>query len=193
MYALPAGPIPAPRRQTLVGSAFAAVAIVMLDGGMLAVWLLQAHARRSTPASPGCPSGVVIPEVPANIILIAFVGLCVFAQWAVWSAKRNDRGHTVFALGATVAGGAADHQRPGLHLLRDGPRHRRRHLPAMFYAVTGVFMVLMVVGILFSAVAAFRCSGGRTGDHEILAAHAMYWYTMAAVFTALWFVVYVTK
>ncbi len=53
-------------------------------------------------------------------------------------------------------------------------------------------MVLMVVGILFSAVAAFRCSGGRE-DYEILAAHAMYWYTMAAVFTAIWFVVYVTK
>ena len=65
--------------------------------------------------------------------------------------------------------------------------------PAMFYAVTGVFMVLMIVGIVLSAVAAFRYSGGRTEDNEILAAHAMYWYTMAAVFTAIWFVVYVTK
>ena len=62
----------------------------------------------------------------------------------------------------------------------------------MFYAVTGAFMVLMVIGILFSAVAAFRFSGGRTDDTEIVAAHAMYWYTMAAVFTAIWFVVYVT-
>ena len=63
----------------------------------------------------------------------------------------------------------------------------------MFYALTGMFLVMMIVGILFSVVATFRYTGGRTGDREIVAAHAIYWYTTAAVFTALWFVVYVTK
>ena len=57
-------PRPAPRRQTLVGMAFATVAIVMLTGGMLAVWLLQrdrrARRRRVVAAerrrsSPRCP------------------------------------------------------------------------------------------------------------------------------------------
>ena len=37
MHALPAGPEPAPRRQMLVGATFAAMAIVMLVGGQLAV------------------------------------------------------------------------------------------------------------------------------------------------------------
>ena len=109
------------------------------------------------------PSGVVIPEVPSNIILIAFVGLCVFAQWALWSAKHGDRGHTVFALGATVLVAL---------LIIDAQAYIYSQMdlgiadglyPAMFYGVTGVFMFLMVVGILFSAVAAFRCSGGRGG------------------------------
>jgi heme/copper-type cytochrome/quinol oxidase subunit 3 len=191
MYALPPGPPPAPRRQTLVGMAFASVAMVMITGGMLAVWLFQRDLVLEAGDS-WLPDVTIIPEVPANIMLIAFIGVCVFAQWAVWSAKRDDRGHTVFALAATavvalliINAQAYIYSQMDLGIA-DGI------YPAMFYAVTGVFMVLMVVGILFSAVAAFRYSGGRQ-DNEIVAAHAMYWYTMAAVFTAIWFVVYVTK
>jgi cytochrome c oxidase subunit 3 len=54
-------------------------------------------------------------------------------------------------------------------------------------------MVLMIIGVVFSAVTAFRYIGGRVQDHEIVAAHAIYWYATAAVFAAIWFVVYVTK
>ena len=141
----------------------------------------------------GSPSGVAIPEVPANVMLIAFLGLCVFAQWAVWSAKRNDRGHTVFALGRTVLVAllVINAQAYIYHEMELGIADGT--YPVMFYAVTGMFLVLMIVGILFSVVATFRFTGGRTGDRELVAAHAIYWYTMAAVFTAIWFVVYVTK
>ncbi len=192
MYALPAGPIPAPQRQTLVGSAFAAMAIIMLTGGMLAVWLLQRDDALDA-GEAWLPEGVAIPEVPANVMLIAFLGLCVFAQWAVWSAKRNDRGHTVFALAITMLMAllVVNAQAYIYHEMELGIADGTYQV--MFYAVTGMFMVLMIVGILFSVVAAFRFTGGRTGDRELVAAHAIYWYTIAAVFTALWFVVYVTK
>jgi heme/copper-type cytochrome/quinol oxidase subunit 3 len=63
----------------------------------------------------------------------------------------------------------------------------------MFYAVTGTFMALMVIGIVVSFVAVFRYAGGRTTDTEFIAAHALYWYATAVIFAALWFVVYVTK
>jgi len=192
MYALPAGPTPAPQRQTLVGSAFAAMAMIMLAGGMLAVWLMQRDAALEA-GDLWIPKGVAIPEVPANVMLVAFLGLCVFAQWAVWSAKRNDRGHTVFALAITILTAlliinaqAYIYHDMGL-ALADGTYQ------VMFYALTGMFVVMMIVGILFSIVATFRFTGGRTGDHELVAAHAIYWYTTAAVFSALWFVVYVTK
>jgi len=192
MYALPPGPAPASRRQMLVGMAFAAVGIIMLMGGMLAVWLLQ-RTEALDAGEAWLPSGAIIPEVPSNIILIAFVGVCVFAQWACWSAKRNDRGHTVFALAATAVVALLIINAQAYIYAEMNLGIGSGLYPAMFYAVTGVFMVLMIVGIIFSAVAAFRYSGGRSQDNEILAAHAMYWYTMAAVFTAIWLVVYVTK
>jgi heme/copper-type cytochrome/quinol oxidase subunit 3 len=192
MYALPAGPIPAPQRQTLVGSAFAAMAMIMLAGGMLAVWIMQRDATLEA-GELWVPKGVGVPEVPANVMLIAFLGLCVFGQWAVWSAKRNDRGHTVFALLITILMALliVNAQAYIYHEMDMGIAEGTYQM--MFYAVTGMFMVLMIVGILFSAVTAFRFTGGRTGDREIVAAHAIYWYTTAAVFAALWFVVYVTK
>ncbi len=159
---------------------------------MLAVWLMQRDATLEA-GEAWIPEDVAIPEVPANVMLIAFLGLCVFAQWAVWSARRNDRAHTVFALVITILmalliinAQAYIYHDMGL-VLADGTYQ------VMFYALTGMFLVMMIVGILFSVVATFRYTGGRTGDRELVAAHAIYWYTTAAVFTALWFVVYVTK
>ena len=52
---------------------------------------------------------------------------------------------------------------------------------------------LFVIGLGFSGVAAFRFLGGRSDDREIVAAHALYWYVLAAVFSAVWLIVYVTK
>jgi cytochrome c oxidase subunit 3 len=126
-------------------------------------------------------------------MLITFVPLCVFAQWAIWAARRGDHPHTGLALGATalmallvINAQAFVYVDMGLGLA-DGPYE------AMFYAVTGMFVVLMIVGMAFTAVALFRYLGGRTGDQEILTAHAIYWYATAAAYAAIWFVVYVTK
>lgn len=189
MHALPAPPPPAPQRQVLVGVSLAVVAMFMLTGSMLAVWALQ----RSEAAGEWLPSGVTVPEVPTNVMLIAFAGICVFAQWAVWSARRDDRGHTVFAFGCTalvallvINAQAYVYYQFGL-AIADGT------YAAMFYAITGLFMVLMIIGLVFSAIAAFRYIGGRAGDQEIIVAHAVYWYAMAVVYAAIWFLVYVTK
>jgi cytochrome c oxidase subunit 3 len=192
MQALPAAPAAAPQRQMLVGISLAAAAMCMLTGGMLAVWLAQ-RDRALDLGESWLPSGVVIPEVPANIILISFVAIISFAQWAVWSARRADRGHTVFALTITalvallvINAQAYIYYEMGLGIA-DGT------YAVMFYALTGMFVLLMIIGVIFSAIALFRFAGGRSDDHDIVTAHAIYWYATAAAFTALWFVVYVTK
>ncbi len=63
----------------------------------------------------------------------------------------------------------------------------------MFYGLTGTFVALMIAGLVFTFVTAFRFLGGRTRDREIVSAHAMFWYFIGAVYSILWFVVYVTK
>jgi len=64
---------------------------------------------------------------------------------------------------------------------------------ALFYSITGMFVVLLIIGVAFTTVAAFRFIGGREDDRELLAAHAIYWYAVAACYAGIWFLVYVTK
>ncbi len=192
MYALPAAAPPAPQRQVLVGVVLAVMAAVMMTGSMLAVWALQRREAIDTEGS-WLPDGVTIPEVPTNVMLLAFIGICVFGQWALYSAKRDDRGHTILALGCTflvallvVNAQAFVYTQMELGI-GDGT------YAAMFYAITGFFLLLMIVGLLFTTIAAFRFIGGRTADRELLSAHALYWYAMSAIFAGIWFLVYVTK
>jgi cytochrome c oxidase subunit 3 len=193
MHALPAAPPAPPSRQVLVGTALAGVGAVMLVGGMLAVWILQ-RERAIDAGGTWLPDGTTIPEVPANVMLIGVWGMCVFAQWAAWSARRADRAHTALALGvvalmaiAVINAQAYVYAQMGL------PIAEETGYASMFYAVTGTVIALFVVGIAFTGIAAFRFLGGRTSDREIVAAQALYWYVLAAVFSAVWLIVYVTK
>ena len=192
MLALPAAPAPAARRQIFVGTALACVAAAMLVGGMLALWM---RLRTDSLAAVGTwmPKGVNVPEVATNVMLMAFLPICIFAQWAVYSARRDDRAHTGVALFlVALLGLAVVNAQAFVYATMKVPA-RSGAFNTMFYALTGTFIVLVVIGMVFSLVTAFRYLGGRTSDREIVSAHAMYWYFLGAAFSALWLVVYVTK
>ena len=191
-YALPAAPAPPPRRQIFVGTALGGLATIMLVGGMLAVWVLQ-RERALDADDIWVPSGVIIPEVPTNVMLIGVWTLLVFAQWAIYAARRGDKVHTGLALGivavfalAVINAQAFVWNQMEMPIAEGG-------YPGMFYAVTGTMTALFVIGLVFTGITAFRYLGGRTTDREIVAAHALYWYVLAFVYSAVWLIVYVTK
>ncbi|HEY7628946.1 MAG TPA: hypothetical protein VH761_17895 [Ilumatobacteraceae bacterium] len=196
MLALPPAAAPAPRRQLLVGTALACLGVGSLLGAMLAIWLRLRTEALDSGDGLWVPKAIKVPMVPANTMLIAFLPTCVFAQWAVYAARRNVRSHAALALTLVAVIGVAI-------INAQAFIYARMKLPVeasdatgfntMFYALTGTFLVLLVLGIGFSVVTAFRYLGGRTQDREIVAAHALYWYFLATVFFALWLVVYVTK
>jgi heme/copper-type cytochrome/quinol oxidase subunit 3 len=192
MLALPAAPAPAPRRQVFVGTALACVAAAMLMGGMIALWMSM---RTDSIAITGSwmPKGIVVPEVATNIMLIAFLPICIFAQWAVYSARRDDRPHGGTALFLVALLGLAVVNAQAFVYARMEVPARSGAFNTMFYAITGTFMILLIIGVAFSVVAAFRFLGGRSTDTEIVSAHAMYWYVLSAIYSALWLAVYVTK
>lgn len=199
MIALPPAPAPAPRRQLIVGTAFGGAALAMFFGGMLAVWLRFRNAAPLKTASNGdqikdwLPKGVEIHQVSANLMLLTMVVGCLMAQLAVYSAKRGDRVHVGLGLGiAGVMGLTVINAQAFLYgqagvAIADGP------FQSMFYAITGAWMLLVMVLVTGTAVAAFRYLGGRTQDREVVSALALSWYITTAVYAAVWFVVYVTK
>ena len=189
--ALPSGPAPAPRRQLLVGSALAGLAGTTLIGGMLAVWLLE--RQHVVDAGERFPMKYIIPEVATNVMLITIFGLCFFAQWAVYSARRQDRGHTGLALSVVAILALSFINAQAFVYSQMEVELAEGAYGALFYAVTGTMMALVIIGLIFTVVAAFRTLGGRDWQSEIVSAHALYWYFTAAAYSAVWFVVYVTK
>ncbi|MFM7756730.1 MAG: cytochrome c oxidase subunit 3 [Actinomycetota bacterium] len=199
MHSLPPAPQPAPRRQVFLGTALACAAGTMLIGGMLATWLqfrADAPVRESMKRGfikDWMPADIVVPEVAANMMLIAFCVACVMAQWAVYSAKRADRQHAGMAFGVTGLVGLAILNAQIFIWTQMGVGARDGAFHSMFYAITGMMTVLLVAGIVFSLVAAFRYLGGRTKEIELVSSQALYWYFLTAAFSAVWFVVYVQK
>jgi heme/copper-type cytochrome/quinol oxidase subunit 3 len=193
MHALPAAPAPEPRRQVFVGTAVASAAAVALIGGMVALYLRMRNEALGAVDGTWMPKEAKISMVAANVMLIALLPICIFAQWAVYSAKRDDKPHTGVALLLTAIIGLAQINAQAFIYATIGLPANQGTYSAMFYSVTGVSMLLAIVGVVFSAVTAFRYLGGRTTDREVVSAHALYWYAYSAIFTVVWFVVYVTK
>jgi cytochrome c oxidase subunit 3 len=172
------------------------VAAGSLIGAMLALWMRFRTTALQSSTHLWLPKGIKVPMVPANTMLLAFIPICVFAQWAVYAARRDARSHTALALTLVgVIGVAIINAQAFIYARMKLPIDTKTATAfnSMFYAVTGTFLLLLIVGIGFSAVTAFRYMGGRTSDREIVSAHALYWYFLGAVFFALWLVVYVTK
>ena len=193
MYALPAAPPPAPRRQLFVGTALACAAGTTMFGGMLALYLRFRQDALSVTDGVWKPVEVKIPEVPTNVMLIAFLFIGIFAQWAVYAARRQHKGGTALALGLVALLGIAVLNSQAFVYRQMGLGLGDGTYQTMFYVVTGAFVALLIAGLVFTVVAAFRYLGGRTSEREIISAHAMYWYFLSAMYVVLWFVVYVTK
>ncbi len=189
--ALPPAAPPAPRRQLFVGTALACVAGTMLIGGMLAIWVLL--RERVVDSGGRFPVDYIVPEVATNVMLMTIWALCLFAQWAVYSGVRGDRAHTALALGVTAILAIAFVNAQAFVYVDMAVEMRADYYGALFYAVTGAMLAIVIAGLVYTTVAVFRALGGRLQETEILSAHALYWYFAAAAYSAVWFVVYVTK
>jgi cytochrome c oxidase subunit 3 len=194
VLALPAAPAAPPRRQVLVGTALAGVATIMLIGGMLAVWYQQ-RARAEDAGESWLPESIKMPEVPTNVMLFGVIGLVLFAQWAAYAARRDDRVNAALALGLVgLMALAVINAQIYIYNQIDLPiADETAGYAGMFYALTGTMTALFVIGLVYTLITTFRVLGGRVRDHELVAAHTLYWYVLAVAFVAVWFVVYVTK
>ena len=200
MLALPPATQPAPRRQGFVATALAGAAGVMLIGGMLATWLqfradspLRESENGNGMIKDWMPAAIKVPEVATNIMLVGFVIACIMAQWAVYSAKRDDRPHAGAAFGLTALFGFAVLNAQMFVWVQMGVGIRDGAFHSMFYAITGTMTFLLLTGIIFTLATAFRYLGGRSREVSVVSANALYWYFLAAAYAAVWFVVYVQK
>ncbi len=175
------------------------VVATMFFGGMLAVWMRFRNAAPLKESSDGklvadwVPDGIKIHDVSANLMLMSMISACAMAQLAVYAAKRGDRVNVGLGLGLAILLGLAT-------INAQAFEYSQMELPiaegvynSMFYAITGSFVVLMIALITFTFLSALRYLGGRTADRELITSLALSWYVSTAIFSAVWFIVYVTK
>lgn len=192
MLALPTAAPPEPKRQILVGTALVSASAVMLMGGMLALWM-RWRDHTVDNIGPWKPGDVTVPEVTTNVMLIIFLPLWVFAQWAVYAAKRDDKAHAATALGLTAVMALFLINSQVFTWTEMGVVVGSGTYGVMFYALTGTFTALLLGGLLFTVVTTFRFLAGREEDHEIVSSVALYWYAIGFIYAWLWLIVYVTK
>ncbi|MHB1139031.1 MAG: cytochrome c oxidase subunit 3 [Microthrixaceae bacterium] len=189
---LPASTLPATmprRRELLFGTAFAtagvAMALIALIGNYIAsrdlagaTWLAENQLALTQP----------------NMQLITLGMSVVTMQWAVWSISRDDRYHTYLALGVTLLLGIAFVNQTSFLYSEAGVTIAQPEGP-LFYAVTGGHLAMVVAGLLFIVLMAFRTFGGQYSSRQPdgVGAAAVFWYAAVALYAVIWFAVYVQK
>jgi len=198
--ALNSGPKTAMRRQALVLTGLFSAASAMLMGSMLAIWLqfrANAPLRESSNGSKmlrdWLPENIKIPEVATNTMMMTIVITCIMAQWAIYSSRRSDSNHTSLALGVVLLTEIAMINAQIAVYMQMNIGVRDSSYTMMFYSITATMTALMVIGLGFTLLVIFRSFASRVSDHDLILAHAVYWYSLTVIFAAMWFVVYVQK
>lgn len=190
-----APPSPARRPRVLfTGAAFGAAASALVVLSTLAVYL-QVRDDFLDSGATTLPDDILLPLTPGGMGMVTLAMSVVSVAWAVWSLRRDDRPHAYLALGLTLLLGVAFvnttiylYQQLSLPLTSSATG-------ALLYIVTGTHLVMVVVGLLFVLVMGFQSLGGQlTGrDAEGMSAAAIYWYVTVAVYTAIYYGIYITK
>ena len=191
--ALPPAAPPARPRVLLVGTALAVAGTVMAFAGLIGVYLSQRHAVLAQ-GGTWLPEGTEIPLTPGSIGMATMALSAATIWWAVDAVGRNDRPSAYLALGLTIMFGlAVINSTTFLYTQMDLAVNTRTGL--LVYAVTGAHLAMIVAGLVFAAVMTFRTLGGEYHgrDREGLVSAALFWYATIAVYTVIWYAIYITK
>jgi cytochrome c oxidase subunit 3 len=193
--ALPPSPSPARPRTMLVATSLGVVGGFMLLAGLLAIYLNLRDAGGGTTAT-WIPAGVTVPEVATNIMLITMIGAAVVVHWAHYAIGQDNRRDTLAALFLLIVLGiAVINAQVYVYQQMGFPPIAESGYTMLVYAITGTFVAALVLALIYTLVVVFRSMGGRysSSHHEGITSLALYWDFLAVAFTAIWYVIYVTK
>ncbi|MCP4435288.1 MAG: hypothetical protein GY812_07315 [Actinomycetia bacterium] len=185
--------LPAPprgrRRELLFGTAFATSGVVMLMLTLVGAYLSARNAGGADWLSQN-----ELPLTQPNMQLFGLALSVITIQWAVYSINNDDRTSTLVALAATLVLGAAFiNQTVFLFSLAGVTADQAEG--TLFYAVTGGQLAMAVIAMVFVVFVSFRALGGQYSSRnpDGIAAAAVFWDAMVAVYAVVWVAVYIMK
>jgi heme/copper-type cytochrome/quinol oxidase subunit 3 len=188
--------LPASRRphSLLVATGLTVAAGAMLVAGMIGIFLTLRNQVES-PGANWVPRGIRIPNAPLGMAVFTAILSSITAQWVVWSNRRQERGHTLVAVGVTIALGVA-----WINMVFFSFNFMELPIGSsqwanMAYTLAGMGVAIGMVAIGFLALMAIRVVGGEDGEQGLapVASAVFFWHFSVAAFIALWYVVFVVK
>lgn len=181
-------------RVLLVGSALGASAAAIAIVALTAAYA-QLRADAIAEGDTWLPEGVSIPLTPSNMIFITLLMSGVTMQWAVYALRNHDRPHAYFALGITALFGIASINATAYLYTQTGLVVASQPQAVLIYTITGMHLAMLVVALVFAAVMGLQALGGQlTGrGAEGMSAAALFWYVTIAVYSVVWYAIYITK
>ncbi|MEX0767524.1 MAG: cytochrome c oxidase subunit 3 [Microthrixaceae bacterium] len=177
------------RRELIFGTVFVTAGIAM---GLLT--LIGSYIATRDAAGNAWLVDNQIALTQPNMQMLTMVMSVVTMQWAVWSICRDDRYHTYLALGVTLLLGIAFVNQSTFLFKEAGISITQPEGP-LFYAVTLSHLAMVIAGLIFIVLMAFRTFGGQYSSRQPdgISAAAVFWYAGVALYSVIWFAVYIQK
>lgn len=190
-YSVP-GPPPRPRSQ-LVATGFAIAAGSMAVAGALGHYMARRHAS----VDPGHEwlAGHAVPNPQLDYALLTLLVSVVTAHWAHWASRRGERGHAWVGMALTLVMGFAFFNMVMYSLNRMEIEIGSGEWANLAFAVTGLALALLIVGMFYLGLMTLRSLGGNVGRETStpLGAAVFFWDFAVLAWAATWYAVYVVK
>jgi heme/copper-type cytochrome/quinol oxidase subunit 3 len=196
-------PAELPRPRTLlVGTAFATAATVMVFFGLFGVYFAERAAvlKSATPETRGTAwiKTGTISLVPGGMMWATMLMSAATVAWAVYCIRRDDRPRAYLALGLTALFGVAVinqtifyYKSMGLTIAGNAASLQA----LLIFVITGAHLIMVGAGVVFLGLMAFRALAGQYSSRQAdgVMAAAIFWYAIVAVYTIIYFGIYVAK
>jgi heme/copper-type cytochrome/quinol oxidase subunit 3 len=181
-------------RLVLIGTALVVAAIVMAFAGLLGVYL-QTRAGVLATGKPWLPDGTSIPLTPGTMGLFTLLLSAVTMQWSVYAVGNNDRQHALVALALTIMFGACFINASSFLYTQANLGVADSSAAVLIYVITGAHIAMVVASLAFTTLMTFRTLGGEYSgrDREGITAASLFWYATIAVYSVIWYAIYVSK
>jgi heme/copper-type cytochrome/quinol oxidase subunit 3 len=181
-------------RMLVVGSVLGSAAAAMVVLGLLAVYLSERAAIVNS-GGTWLPGSVTVSLTQPNVMLFGLIMASITMQWAVSAVRSDDRINSYLALGLTFLFGLG-YVNMMVYFLSKAGLDIDDNLPSLLIVtVSGAHIFMAVVAMVLLALMAFRVLAGGydSGHYDGIAAAAIFWHVMVAVYAVLWIAIFVTK
>jgi len=199
---LPAEVLARPRT-LLVGTAYATAASVMVFAGLFGLYFAERTATIKAVDPPANPNTAwietgTISLAPGGMMLGTMAMSVVTMAWAVYSIRRDDRSRAYLALALTALFGIAVINQTvyyynSMGLTISGADASLQAL--LIFVITGAHLVMVGGAVVFLLLMAFRALAGQYSSRQAdgIVAASIFWYATVAVYTVIYFGIYVAK